>query len=208
MNFEALNQIVENVLVENNKTSFSTLATNLLKKLKQGRNFSVFAPTEQEAIQEALIYASIFKAPQAFEGSPRVLWITSTPEKAKSIVKEINSLIKRTEIAAELADDKGKMIEQRNHIFEGADIIVGNPKRLHDLYNQNGFHVNQLKLVILDDLEVFSTSPTTLQHIRRVNESLPNCQKVIIYSKTHHRIEPFIEEICSFYDALELSDLQ
>lgn len=208
MKFEELNAIVENVLVENNKTAFSEITTTILKKIKQGRNFSIFMPTEQNAVQEAFVYASIFKAPKAFEGAPRVLWITSNSEKANAIVKEIRSLIKRTEIAAELAEDKGKIIEQRNHIFEGADIIVGNPKRIHELYNQNGFHVNQLKLLIIDELDAMSTSPTTLQYIRRVNESLPNCQRIVSYYKTHPRIEPFIEEICTFYDKIDTDDVQ
>lgn len=208
MKFEELNSIVENVLVETNKTAFTAITTTILKKMKQGRNFSIFMPTDQNAVQEALVYASIFKAPQAFEGAPRVLWITSDSEKATSIIKDIRNLIKRTEIAAELADDKGKIIEQRNHIFEGADIIVGNPKRIHELYNQNGFHVNQLKLLIVDQLDAMSSSPTILQFIRRVNESLPNCQRIVSYYKTHPRIEPFIEEICTFYDKIDTDDVQ
>jgi len=186
---------------------FSELHAYLLKRIKTGESLAIHLPGEKEAIDKMLISLSLFKAPQAFEGSPRVLWITDTTDRARKLADQLKHLCRRSEIAVELADDKGKMIEQRNHIFEGADIIIGNPKRIHDLYNQNGIHVNQLKLVIIDSLDNFVKQPTLLQFIRRVNESLPKCQHIFIHEDKQERINNFIEELVPFYKVIDQNSL-
>ena len=186
---------------------FSQLHTYLLKRIKTGESLALHLPGEKETIDKMLISLSLFKAPKAFEGSPRVLWITDTTDRARKLADQLKHLCRRSEIAVELADDKGKMIEQRNHIFEGADIIIGNPKRIHDLYNQNGIHVNQLKLVIVDSLDIFVKQPSVLQYIRRVNESLPKCQHIFIQEDNQERISNFIEELVPFYKVIDQNSL-
>ena len=186
---------------------FSQLHAYLLKRIRTGESLAIHLPQETETIDKMLISLALFKAPQAFEGSPRVLWMTDTTDRARSIADQLKHLCRRSEIAVELADDKGKMIEQRNHIFEGADIIIGNPKRIHDLYNQNGIHVNQLKLVVVDSLDTFVKQPTQLQFIRRVNESFPKCQHIFIQQDKQERIRNFIEELVPFYHVIDQNSL-
>lgn len=201
MKFEELDSLLQNSLSELKFTAFNPLQESIIQKMKQGRN-CLIQHQKQEGVRTALQFISVMKAPQAFEGSPRVLWITPTAEKARRIVSELQSWVRRTEIAVELADDKGKIIEQRNHIFEGADIIVGNPKRVLELYNQNGIHVNQLTLLLVDDASELCKNPVILQHIKRVNESLPKCLKMIATTQQHERLSGFAQDICTFYDEL------
>lgn len=186
---------------------FSNLHAYLLKRIKTGESIALHLPGDAETIDKMLISLSLFKAPQAFEGSPRVLWITDTTDRARKLADQMKHLCRRSEIAVELADDKGKMIEQRNHIFDGADIIIGNPKRIHDLYNQNGIHVNQLKLVIIDSLDTFVKQPTLLQFIRRVNESLPKCQHIFVQHDSQERITHFIDELVPFHKVIDQNSL-
>ena len=138
------------------------------------------------------------------EGSPRVLWITPSWESVREKIKSFHHLMKRTDVTIENADDKSKIIEQRNAIFEGAEIIIGNPKRVLELYNQNWIHMNQLSLVIIDQAEIICKNPSTIQSIKRIAESLPKCQKLIFAEGTHDRLETFCEDICTFYETSEL----
>ena len=203
MKFEELNTRLENTLAESGLEGYSPRQEKLIKLSKQGKNQLISTPYDQEIV-DALHFISFMRAPEMLEGSPRVLWITPTWESAREKVKSFRNLMKRSDVTIEIADDKGKIIEQRNAIFEGAEILIGNPKRLLEIYNQNGFHINQLSLVIIDHAEILCRNPLTLQAIRRIAESLPKCQKLIFSEGTHERLEPFCEDICTFYETSDL----
>lgn len=203
MKFEELNNRLENTLAELGREHYTEKQEKLIKLSKQGKNQLIFTSIDQELI-DGLHFISFMRAPEMLEGSPRVLWFTPSWESAREKVKSFQQLMKRTDVTIEIADDKGKIIEQRNAIFEGAEIIIGNPKRILELYNQNGIHINQLSLVIIDQLETLCKDPLTLQAIRRISESLPKCQKILLSEGTHNRLEAFCEDICTFYETSEL----
>jgi hypothetical protein len=203
MKFEELNNRLENTLAELGREGYTEKQEKLIKLSKQGKNQLIFTPMDQEII-EGLHFISFMRAPEMLEGSPRVLWFTPSWESAREKVKSFQQVMKRTDVTIEIADDKGKIIEQRNAIFEGAEIIIGNPKRILELYNQNGIHINQLSLVIIDQVETLCKDPLILQAIRRIAESLPKCQKILLSEGTHNRLETFCEDICTFYETSEL----
>jgi hypothetical protein len=64
--------------------------------------------------------------------------------------------------------------------------------------------VNQLSLVIIDQAETICKNPITIQSIKRIAESLPKCQKIILTEGTHSRLDSFCEDICTFYETSEL----
>lgn len=203
MKFEELNNRLENTLAESGREGYTEKQEKLIKLSKQGKNQLIFTSIDQDLI-EGLHFISFMRAPEMLEGSPRVLWFTPSWESAREKVKSFHQWMKRTDVTIEIADDKGKIIEQRNAIFEGAEIIIGNPKRMLELYNQNGIHINQLSLVIIDQVETLCKDPLILQAIRRISESLPKCQKILISEGTHPRLEAFCEDICTFYETSEL----
>lgn len=189
--------------MESGREGYTEKQEKLIKLSKQGKNQLIFTSMDQEII-DGLHFISFMRAPEMLEGSPRVLWFTPSWESAREKVKSFQQLMKRTDVTIEIADDKGKIIEQRNAIFEGSEIIIGNPKRILELYNQNGIHINQLSLVIIDQLETLCKDPLILQAIKRISESLPKCQKIILSEGTHNRLETFCEDICTFYETSEL----
>ena len=126
MKFEELNNRSENTLAEYGIEAFSQRQENLIKLSKQGKNQLIFTPFDQE-ITDGLHFISFMRAPEMLEGSPRVLWITPKWENAREQVKSFQRLMKRADVTIVIADDKGKIIEQRNAIFEGAEVIIGNP---------------------------------------------------------------------------------
>ena len=96
-----------------------------------------------------------------------------------------------------IAHDKGNMVLERNNIFEGADILVGNTRRIHDLYIQNGFHVGKLNLLIIDDAADVLKDGTMAQFVQRLAESLPRCQRMIFTDRETPRVEKAIETLCA-----------
>jgi superfamily II DNA/RNA helicase len=88
------------------------------------------------------------------------------------------------------------MVLERNNIFDGADIITGNPRRILDLYIQNGIHVGQLTLFVVDDASEIAKDAQTVQRILRLAESLPKCQKILLSKEWTPRVEQLADQLC------------
>lgn len=142
----------------------------------------------------AAAIAALEKVPEQLEGSPRAVIICSTSEQAKITAAFIVKVSRRKEIYVELAHDKGNMIEQRNHIFEGADIVVGTAKRIYDLYIQNGINMGKLKLFVLDDAETM-LKESTIAQMRRIADSLPKCQRIIFANSVSSKLDKVMEDL-------------
>lgn len=162
----------------------------IVKKFKQGSDF-VGLTANPESVIWPMILGSVFRSPDSYEGSPRVLIFTDTNERALELKKYFDSTIFRSGITLEMANDKGKMIEQRNQIFDGADIILGNPKRIFDLYIQNGINLGEIKLCIFDQVDNY---PKMVPHLIRIADSLPKSQRVFFIRDWSEKIENLADE--------------
>jgi superfamily II DNA/RNA helicase len=95
------------------------------------------------------------------------------------------------DLTIDLAHEKGNQLQQRNDIFDGTEIIVGTPKRLYDLYIQNGINLKLLKLFAIDDAHE-TLRGNNPGYMIRMAESLPNCQVLMCAQKQTEKIDYFI----------------
>ncbi|MCO5260047.1 MAG: DEAD/DEAH box helicase [Crocinitomicaceae bacterium] len=173
--------------------------------IKSGKNLVIYAPINSGKTTTALV--SIFnKVNSEYEGSPRVIYLTSTPDNAETIYNKAKIICRKLDITADLAHDKGNMIQQRNDIFDGTEIIIGNPKRVYDLYIQNGINIALLDLFIIDDLDACLTLHKQAE-MKRLIESLEKKTQLIFFTNAiNNKIQSFIDNIDIQYDFLEASE--
>jgi superfamily II DNA/RNA helicase len=191
--FERLNLHFEETFPSAGIEKPNELQEKVLQRVKQGGDLLVIAGKSSGKSTAAAI-AALEKVPEQLEGSPRAVIICSTSEQAKITAAFIVKVSRRKEIYVELAHDKGNMIEQRNHIFEGADIVVGTAKRIYDLYIQNGINMGKLKLFVLDDAETM-LKESTIAQMRRIADSLPKCQRIIFANSVSSKLEKVMEDL-------------
>jgi superfamily II DNA/RNA helicase len=191
--FEKLNLHFEETFPSAGIEKPNELQEKVLQRVKQGGDLLVIAGKSSGKSMAAAI-AALEKVPEQLEGSPRAVIICSTSEQAKITAAFIVKVSRRKEIYVELAHDKGNMIEQRNHIFEGADIVVGTAKRIYDLYIQNGINMGKLKLFVLDDAETM-LKESTIAQMRRIADSLPKCQRIIFANSVSSKLEKVMEDL-------------
>lgn len=191
--FEKLNLHFEETFPSAGIEKPNELQEKVLQRVKQGGDLLVIAGKSSGKSIAAAI-AALEKVPEQLEGSPRAVIICSTSEQAKITAAFIVKVSRRKEIYVELAHDKGNMIEQRNHIFEGADIVVGTAKRIYDLYIQNGINMGKLKLFVLDDAETM-LKESTIAQMRRIADSLPKCQRIIFANSISSKLEKVMEDL-------------
>ncbi len=67
------------------------------------------------------------------------------------------------------------------------------PKRVGELYFQNGINLKQVKFfLVLEAIQIARKGGLT--PILRLSESLPKCQKIIFQSAKHEKLENMIDE--------------
>jgi superfamily II DNA/RNA helicase len=191
--FEKLNLHFEETFPSAGIEKPNELQEKVLQRVKQGGDLLVISGKSSGKSMAAAI-AALEKVPEQLEGSPRAVIICSTSEQAKITAAFIVKVSRRKEIYVELAHDKGNMIEQRNHIFEGADIVVGTAKRIYDLYIQNGINMGKLKLFVLDDAETM-LKESTIAQMRRIADSLPKCQRIIFANAVSSKLDKVMEDL-------------
>lgn len=203
MKFEEIDLRLDSALTIDKMEGYSPLQQQVLSLMKQGKHQLVLTSHTAE-LDRILQLISFMKGPEMLEGSPRVLWATPTITRALDMASQAKSLFRRSDVTIETAVDKGKMIEQRNLIFDGCEILIGNPNRLLDLYIQNGFHINQLTLFIIDQADIIARDAKMSLALRRISESLPKCQRMIFSENVTPKLEEFVADVCTFSNFTEL----
>lgn len=203
-NFEKINVYFENTLTESGIQPPNELQSSILKRIRQGGDLLVTAP-KGSGKTYAAIMAMLLKCPDSQEGSPRVVYMGSDNNEVLEMTKMLRHLTRRKELMIEPANDKGKMVEQRVFIFQGADIVIGNPKRIYDLYIQNGLNMNKLNLLIMDNPDIF-LKDSLIGELNRLSESLPNCQRIFLTEEINSRTERIIPQFLNHPLILEAAE--
>jgi superfamily II DNA/RNA helicase len=183
---------LQEILPEKGISELNDFQSSIIDGLKSGKNLLIEGH-EGAGKTTAILLSLLQKITEAGEGSPRAIVICSTDDKAYSLHATLEKICRLLDLTVDLAHDRGNKLQQRNDIFDGTEIIVGTPKRLQELYIQNGYNVSKMKLFVLDDaIELFKSGYKT--QISRIAESLPKCQYLMAsQSFSDKRIEEFLD---------------
>lgn len=193
MPIEKLHKRLFDALLKNGINTFTPLQEELQAAYKSGGNVAVLAPDGSGKSTSIVIHTLEKVKEQAPDDAPRAIVISDTIDNAVQLEELIKKLTLSTEIRTVLIHDKANSILQRNDLFDGCDIMVGNINRISNLYLQNGFSVKHVKVLVIDNLDKLlgnSNNP----HLVRLMESMPKVQKIVYRSKETARTEKFLED--------------
>ena len=193
MSLSKLRPELTEFLEEKGITELNPFQSKVIDALKAGKN--ILAQGPDGVGKTTCIYMSLLQnIKEAGEGSPRGIVICATDQKAYELYSEMERVCRIFDLTIDLAHGRGNMLQQRNDIFDGTEIIIGTPKRMYDLYIQNGYNLGMLKLFILDDtIDIFVKGHK--MQLSRIADSLPKCQHLLFSSKfKDQRVEDYLEE--------------
>lgn len=193
MSLSKLREELQEILPDKGISELNEFQLKILDALKSGKN--ILAEGHEGAGKTTAILVSLLqKIEEPTEGSPRAIVICSTDQKAYDLHASMEKICRILDLTVDLAHDRGNMLQQRNDIFDGTEIIIGNAKRLYELYIQNGYNVSKLKLFILDDaIDLFKNGYK--MQISRIAGSLPKCQHLLFSTSfKDRRVEDYLDE--------------
>jgi ATP-dependent RNA helicase RhlE len=193
MSLAKLRPELQEIFPDKGITELNPFQLAVLDGLKSGKSCLIEGP--KDAGKTTAIFVSLLqKITEPGEGSPRAIVVCATDQEAYDLHAKLTPICRILDLTVDLAHDRGIMLQQRNDIFDGTEIIIANAKRLYELYIQNGFNVSQLKLFVLDDtLELFKKGYK--MQLSRMVESFPKCQHLYFSTSfDDRRIEDYLEE--------------
>ncbi len=175
----------------------------IYNSIKSGKNLFIHAISDNE-VSTAPMVAIFNKVNQEYEGSPRAIYITDNSQNATRCFEDYKKVCRKLDITVDLAHDKGNMIQQRNDIFDGTEIIVGNPKRIYDLYIKNGINTALLDLFIVDNLAE-CLKDNKQAELKRIIDSLEKKTQVVLLSNSlSNKVQNFVDNLEIQYTFLDV----
>ncbi len=155
----------------------SPLQKKLVAGIKSGRDLMAFAPAG--AGKSTAIALSLLQVLQAAEGdTPRALVLTHTDEGVLYFSGMLELLGAETGLRIVPATEKGNILEQKDKIYFGSDIVIGTPKRVHELLSIEGINLISMRMLVVHKAnKVLRNQLLTM--VYRVSESFPKAQVLL-----------------------------
>ena len=183
---------IEANLFKIGKNNFSDKEINFFKVLKSGQDIVCESFSEDEMILTTCVHCLLKVDANLYELMPRALIFCNEIDTCEILEDKLNKLSYNRDLKTVIIHDKADSVKQRNVLYEGVDIVIGNPKRIGELYFQNGINLKNLKLfIVLEGFEIALKGGFT--YIQRLNESLPRCQKIVFYKKEHEKLNNYLD---------------
>ena len=186
-------QLIENLSL--NQISLDTeIQSFCFSKVKSGGDTFVLTSKAEDILISVMAgIVEILQTP-ADDDAPRILIVAPNKDICLWIESMWLKISKRTQMIHTLVFEQGDKVKQRIALFNGADIVIGTPKRLNEMYFQNGLNINKLKYFIVFEAEKCVKAASVI-HIARMTDSFPKCQKWIIDTIEGKNTSKLVENI-------------
>jgi len=189
---EKLNKQLAQSLLENKFEEPFELQALCIKKASSGTDVIAEAPANTGKSTTIVIF-TLQKLQTAVADAPRALIVVANNEDVLSMKEQFTLLGKHTNLRVHAAHEGEKIDKQAEAIYFGADVVIGTPVRVLELYFKKNLNINQIKLFAIDDAEMIIKNSNQGQ-IDRLALSLPKCQHLVFTTDYSAKVERLIEK--------------
>ncbi len=173
-----LQQEVLDLLGSMDLLPFNTAQIKVTSAYKSGQNHWLQL-NSLDVARPAIVASTIHTLKSSYDDVARCLILVPDSEIADHYLELFNQLGKHTDLRVWTAYQGPKILDQKENIYFGADVVIATPKRLNELLNIEGFNSAAVQTLVLDSanqlLKVGAISFT-----QQISDSIPNKQKVSI----------------------------
>lgn len=192
MKLKKINPNLQQALIENGLTETPNVIKEAFGTIKSGNDVVLIIEDETERIRTIAI-AVIQRLEKAFLLSPRALVIVEDKPQALEMEAVFKQLAKYTDLRVFMTHDKKDLDDDKNLISLGIDVLIGTPERLSFMFSNAGFDVNQLKMLVINDLDKL----LRLRHdtrLYRLSDSIGKTQRLYVTEQETERLENFVDK--------------
>lgn len=187
MAFKKILEPLKDNLKQHGITAPNALQTEILSKIKGGKDLFVIAPNNSGKTT-SIVISVINKLKNEFEDAPRALIFVKDKEAALHLANLFNTYKRGTDLRVYCAYEEHNMELQREELYLGTDIVIATPKRLNRIFYLNGINLNKLQMCIVEDAE-FLFRNNHFAEVTRTPESIGRCQYLIFSNHFDNRFE-------------------
>lgn len=188
-----MNPSLEEAIIQFGIQEANELQRNTFSTIKSGADCLVIAP-ENSGKTTLIVLSVIQKLEKAFEQSPRALIMVADRDRLEKTTELFKILGRNTDLRVYPVADYRDIDEEKNEISEGIDVIIGTPKKLNALLVSAGYDVNQLKMYVVDDLELLIKERNE-PIISRISTVSPKMQQLFFASKNTQKVEDLADKL-------------
>lgn len=188
-----MNPSLEEAIIQSGIQQANELQNSAFSTIKSGVDCLVIAP-EKSGKTTLIVWSVIQKLEKAFEQSPRALILVADRNRLEQLTEIFNLYSSHTDLRVYSVADYRDNDEVKNEISEGIDVIIGTPKKLNALLVSAGYDVNQLKMYVVDDLELLIKDRNE-PIITRISTVIPKTQQLFFASKNTQKVEDLADKL-------------
>ncbi|WP_121967191.1 DEAD/DEAH box helicase [Myroides sp. N17-2] len=213
MKLKKINSTLQENLERNGLLEPTTLQKKTFGTIKSGRDVVVFGPKEQGKTT-AMIIAAIQRVDKLVEEdiATKVLIVVKDKFEVERLVEVFEAYTKYMDLRVYGVHDYTDLDEDKNQLSLGNDILIGTATRLNEMFASAGFDVNQLKMYVIDDIDLQLRNRLE-PRLHRLSESIGKTQRVYFATEFVEQLDMFADksltedaEWFDFYDDEEEQD--
>ena len=176
-----LQQEVLDLLESMNLLPFNTAQIKITSAYKSGQNHWLQLNCLEES-RLAIVASTIHTLKSSYEDVARCLILVPDSEIADYYLDLFNLLGKHTDLRVWTAYQGPKILEQKENIYFGADVVIATPKRLNEILNIEGFNSAAVQTLVLDAADQL-LKVGAISFTQRISDSIPKKQRISISVK-------------------------
>lgn len=176
-----------------------------IKRIHGGQDLIIHGP-EGVGKTTTLVMGVVHRLKYGQEEPPRALILVKDKERINAMLELFESLGAKTGLKCiGLAPGAG-MEGQKDELAEGADIVIGTPDRVQQIYYKSGLNINKLQMFILDDADLLIKQGFQTPIIQMA-DSLPKCQHISFSEVYHQKLESMLEHFMNAPAQIEIEHI-
>ncbi|KZE76620.1 DEAD/DEAH box helicase [Myroides marinus] len=213
MKLKKINSTLQENLEKNGLVEPTTLQKKTFGTIKSGRDVVIFGPKEQGKTT-AMVIAAIQRADRPVENeiATKVLIVVKDKFEVERLMEVFEAYSKYTDLRIYGVHDYTDLDDDKNQLSLGNDILIGTATRLNEMFASAGFDVNQLKMYIIDDIDIQLRNRLE-PRLHRLSESIGKTQRLYLATEFVEQLDMFTDksltedaEWFDFYDDEEEED--
>ncbi len=203
MLFKKLDIRLRDILEEMDITEPLTFQEYIYSRIKGGGNYYCIAPDGSGKTMSIVINVVQKLLSTESIDVPRALIFVKDKKAALELEELFNEVTILMDLDVLSIFDSQKIYNQKDSLYEGVDIVISTPQRLHELYIDSGINLVDLKMFILEDAQ-YLINNKHLVHINRIAESIKKTQYLIFANEYTPRFDELEDTFMRRAKLLEL----